>query len=114
MWLKGSPWQEGHCTVWGGTMTVLTVFRSVSLLHKPEQGTAAEGGRCRSHSTLDKYNNKQGTKERMKGAVLNDNGLRRPGAARESCGLAFVCSALPPMWGGKHGRLRIDVVPKLF
>lgn len=45
----------------------------------------------------------------MKGAVLNDNGLRRPGAAGESCGLALVCSSV---WGEKHGRLRIDVVPK--
>lgn len=43
MSLKGPLWQGRHCTVLSGTMTVLTVFRSVSELHKPEQGRAAEG-----------------------------------------------------------------------
>lgn len=43
MSLKGPLWQWRHCTVLSGTMTVLTVFRSVSELHKPKQGRAAEG-----------------------------------------------------------------------
>lgn len=43
MSLKGPLCQWNHCTVLSGTMTVLTVFRSVSELHKPKQGRAAEG-----------------------------------------------------------------------
>lgn len=43
MSLKGPLGQWRHCTALSGTMTVLTVFRSVSELHKPEQGRAAEG-----------------------------------------------------------------------
>lgn len=43
MLLRGSLCQWSQCTVLSGTMTVLTVFRSVSELHKPVQGRAAEG-----------------------------------------------------------------------
>lgn len=43
MSLRGPLCQWRHCTPLSGTMTVLTVFRSVSELHKPEQGRAAEG-----------------------------------------------------------------------
>lgn len=73
MSLKGPPWQWRRYTVLSGTMTVLTVFRSVSELHKLEQGRA-EGVGAKATVHWTNIITTKGTKECMKRAALNDDG----------------------------------------
>lgn len=72
MSLKGPPWQWRRYTVLSGTMTVLTVFRSVSELHKLEQGRA-EGVGAKATVHWTNIITTKGTKECMKRAALNDD-----------------------------------------
>lgn len=106
-------WWSGPSTVLSWTMTVLTVFRSVSKLHKPVWGQRLRG-LMKSHSTLDKYNI---TKKALWSAWKGLHWVKRLLATKGSWVVATFCSRPYSQKGWSlvwSTNITCHVFPKLF